>query len=203
MLTGERRAASVIATEDCDVLEIDQKVLQLLAQAFPAVGHSIARFYRDRLMNRVSYISPLFQSFPPNIRPRLAAQFALREVAADEVLIREGQPGEGLYVVVSGTALVSRVDPQGRARPVNLMVEGDVFGEISLLSGEPATATVTAKRRMIVLALPHRLFQHVVDAFPEVLDAALALWREREKHDRRLAGTHEHMSGLRRLALRV
>ena len=61
-----------------------------------------------------------------------------------EKIIEQGKPGKSMYILAGGSAEV-RVEHDGELVPVGRLDEGDCFGEISLLTGEPRTATVVAE----------------------------------------------------------
>ncbi len=91
------------------------------------------------VLDRVDVFEPL----DPDQRAELAQ--SARRVAFDrgEAIVRQGEAGASLFVVLAGEAVVTVATPHG-AREVRRLVPGMVFGEMSLLTGEPRTATVTA-----------------------------------------------------------
>jgi CRP-like cAMP-binding protein len=77
----------------------------------------------------------------------------LRVVEPGAIIVAEGEPGEGLYIVTAGSVKVFIRNPSGRNVPVARLGEGQYFGEIASLSGRPRTATVTAAGRTELLEL--------------------------------------------------
>jgi CRP/FNR family cyclic AMP-dependent transcriptional regulator len=113
----------------------------------------------------------------------------LREVAisADEidlrdgyVLTREGRPGREFFVLVEGTVEVTR-----DGKKLADMRAGDWFGEISLLTHTPRTATVTATSPVRVLVITDRAFRRVVETMPRIALKVLASVGQRLDHDAR------------------
>jgi CRP-like cAMP-binding protein len=101
--------------------------------------------------------------------------------AADEIsvregrdLVREGEHGRELYVIVDGTVRVTR-----KGRKVATMGPGDFFGELALISGAPRSATVTTETDATVMVLDPRRFDVVLDREPQVLRAVLATMADR------------------------
>jgi CRP-like cAMP-binding protein len=94
-------------------------------------------------------------------------------------------PAGGLWVRVAG-----EVDVTMRAGATKVLLAslkpGDVFGEISLLNDEPATATVTAARQSTVLFLARDIFQRLCAAFPEIREYVSTLGEERAMDTRLL-----------------
>jgi CRP/FNR family cyclic AMP-dependent transcriptional regulator len=101
--------------------------------------------------------------------------------AADEItvregrdLVREGEHGRELYVVVSGSVRVVR-----KGRTVARMGPGDFFGELALVSGAPRSATVTTESETTVMVLDPRRFDVVMDREPRVAKAVMAAMADR------------------------
>jgi CRP-like cAMP-binding protein len=91
----------------------------------------------------------------------------VREIPADEVLVREGEVVKDLLYVASG---VARIESAGRI--IAVCGPGDYLGEMSFLSGEPATATVVASRPMRVLAFDQQRL-HVAVASDAAIHRAM------------------------------
>ena len=90
---------------------------------------------------------------------REAAQLAERlQVGAGEVILREGRLGRELFVILSGTATVTRA-----GRVVNLLEAGDYFGELAAIEPAPRSATVTATSDLDVLIIGPREFEAIMD----------------------------------------
>jgi len=181
ILSGEPRAATVLAEGDCELVEIRADVLLELASEHPGVVPALARFYRRRLLANAMATSPLFRSFGREDRAALISRFRTREVAEGTTVVAEGEPSDGLYVVLSGALDVwkRRGEEQVRAGALR---EGDVFGEMSCLRKGPAAASVTAARRSILLRLPRSDFDELVMAYPQVLELVSDLTDERHRN---------------------
>ena len=78
-----------------------------------------------------------------------------------ERIVRQGDPGEVLYVIVSGTADV-RLEQGGLTTTVSTLEPGKFFGEMSLLTGEPRSATVVAVTQLSVIAVSKSALLQVV-----------------------------------------
>jgi MFS family permease len=120
------------------------------------------------LLRSVSLLSLL----PEPTLESLARALVRIEVAAGEVFIREGDPGDLFYVIESGTVEVTK-----NGRQVSTAGPGDYVGEIALLRDVPRTATVTATSATVLQALDREHFIPAVTgqgAFREAADAAIA-----------------------------
>ncbi len=69
----------------------------------------------------------------------------LSTYGAEQVVVKEGTPGDRLYVVTRGVLMVTTASPSGDEVRVGTLNVGDFFGEVALLTGRPRAATVTAE----------------------------------------------------------
>jgi len=178
LLSGAPRAATVTAEGPGEVLEIPAAVLQAIAARHPHLAASLRKFYRQRLLANAMAVSPVFRPFGTAERKQIMGRFRAREVAAGEVIIREGEPSDGLYVILDGTVDVLK---RKRAEEVlaGRLAEGDLFGEVSCLRKTGATATVRARRGGTLLRLPRPDFDELVMAYPQILELVSTLSDER------------------------
>ena len=179
LLSGAPRTANVVAEDDTAILEVTDVVLRDLAQRHPPVIQSLKNFYRQRLLNNVMAISPLFKDFDPTERKAIVEKFRMRQAANGEVIVAEGKVSDGLYVVLHG---VVEVKARKNKEPIELarLKEGDIFGEMSLLTRNSAAATVTSVGNSILLRLPRESFQELVVTHPQILELVSEL-NERRK----------------------
>jgi CRP-like cAMP-binding protein len=188
LLSGAPRAASVTAELDSELLELRADVLLGIAKQHPHVAQSLRRFYRQRLLANALAASPIFRPFQRGERKVLMERFRARDVATGDAVIREGEPSDGLYVVLEGAVdVVKRRD--GRVVVVGHLREGELFGEMSCLRKAPASATVVVKRPGTLLRLPRKDFDELVVTHPQILELVSTLSEERaESLDAILSG---------------
>ena len=106
---------------------------------------------------------------------RAVARIAeIRELPAGAVVARAGDPGDEFFVVVDGraTAYVS-------ARKRTRLGPGSFFGEMSLLDGEPRSATVVADTPLRLIVIPRREFSRVLAEIPDLMHGLLAVLSRR------------------------
>jgi MFS family permease len=155
-------------------------VIGVLLLGPAAIGAATLDPIREKLLH-----VPVFNGLPP-ARLDLAAQRAeIREVAAGEVVIRQGDAADRFYVIADGEFLVTQRsdaaaasgEPAGEPVELRRMGPGEVFGEIGLLSGVPRTATVTATGPGTLLALDGTDFLELVGSGPGLTSRLLDLHR--------------------------
>jgi len=177
ILSDAPRVATVeSASEDTLLLEISASLLNDLSARYPQLPLALKRFCRQRLLANVMSSSDLFRPFTKLERKRLIELFRAREVRSGATVLKAGELSDGLYVVLSGEVEVRR----GNELLARLR-EGELFGEMSLLTGAPAVATVTAARRTSLLRLPKEDFNTVMMTHPQVLELVANLADQRRR----------------------
>jgi len=164
-----RRQATVEALEDTEVLEMTKDELQRVIQEFPPVSKVLFKFYKERVLDNLLAASTLFQGFPPEERRKLLDEVTLEEFPAGNLVIEEGTPGDCLYIIKSGEVEVFTLDAVREKLVLAKLQEGDYFGEISLISGRPRTASVKVLRAAELLRLDKKNFDRIVARHPETL----------------------------------
>jgi CRP-like cAMP-binding protein len=184
LLSGAPRMASVeSASEDTQLLEISAPVLSELSRQHPQVARALKKFCRERMLSNVMSTSALFEPFNRKDRRSLVEKFRAREVKKNEIIVREGEKTDGLYVVLSGEVEARKGD-----QVLSRLKEGELFGEISLLSKTPATATVMATRRTSLLRLPREDFDALILSHPQILVLISELSEQRLRRTEALTG---------------
>jgi small-conductance mechanosensitive channel len=91
---------------------------------------------------------------------------ALQHFAAGEKVIRQGQVGQALYIIVAGLALMSSRNLDGHEREILSLRNGEFFGEMSLFSGEPSMVTVVASNDLEVMKISAATVHQMIDRQP-------------------------------------
>jgi CRP-like cAMP-binding protein len=150
------------------------RITQLPAAAIESEEASIHR--RAGSLRRIGMLQVLTQA---QIE-RLAAESVERVYAAGEPVIRQGDPGASLFVIMSGRVEVT-AQPEG-APSVRLAVleAGDYFGEMSLMTGAPRSATVAAAVETALLEVSKEAFRHILAAQPDLVERLAAALQVRQ-----------------------
>jgi len=184
MLADVPRLASVIASEECLLLEVSRSLLDELSKRHRALPAAVNRFYKERVLANLIRSSDLFRSFSDAALSHLVERFELRTARRGEDLIKQGDLGRGLFVLLRGKC-AAYDSPTGEEYPE--MTEGAVFGEIALLELCPATATVRAETPCVLLFLPRQAFAEEVLTNPDAAKRLEAIARTRlQRSARRL-----------------
>ncbi len=112
--------------------------------------------------------SPLFTTFSSGELLAVIQGLNLHDFEAGEIIVSEDEPGDSLFVVAGGSVRVYVRNSAGNNKQVRILEEGEFFGEISLLSGKPRTATITAAGPTEILELGRRTLATLVIRHPQV-----------------------------------
>jgi CRP-like cAMP-binding protein len=110
---------------------------------------------------------------------RLAANLRIATFPKGAVLIKEDEAGSSMFVLVTGEAEVT-VPHSARAMPVALLKAGDIFGEMSLLTGAPRSATVTARTPVAAIEIPKSALAPLIEATPKLADRFATILKTRK-----------------------
>ncbi len=175
------RSASVVAEETTELLEISRATLGELCTLDRNVRAVLDAFCSERLKNGVLMSSPVFEGLSPAMLSAVAAGFEERLLEAGVVVVAQGLPSPGLFVVLTGSVdVTARLSADGTggaalgSMRLKVLQPGDVFGEMSLLSGDPASASVTTSQPTRLLALPASSFSSLSET-PELRQRIQAL----------------------------
>jgi CRP-like cAMP-binding protein len=110
----------------------------------------------------------LFSRCTKRERQTIARHAQAAELPAGTDLVREGEPGDALFIILDGEAVVTRDgDEVARVGP------GSHFGELAILDGAPRSATVIAATDVKVAVLGIRMFRTLLREFPELAEQLL------------------------------
>jgi NADH:ubiquinone reductase (H+-translocating) len=110
---------------------------------------------------------------------------------AGEVIVRQGDPGDLMYVMIDGEVEVVQQQAEGGERVVATLTQGAWFGEMALFNEEPRSATVRTMTNVNVLSVDRRTFQTLVAHIAPLREAFERLMQHREAADKARHQQHE------------
>jgi hypothetical protein len=144
---------------------------------FPSHNVHVTEMTEDRMQRkrdeeharRVDALSrvDVFRALDAGGIDRLARRLRQVVFGPGEVILRQGEPGDSLYVVRRGSVAV-QIGVQGASKDVAALGEGDFFGEMSLMTGALRTATVVAKTDVECHVVDKEAFQEIVREKPDL-----------------------------------
>ncbi|MBF0613951.1 MAG: cyclic nucleotide-binding domain-containing protein [Magnetococcales bacterium] len=155
LLSGRRRTATVITEEQCVLVETPRRsMLKLLS-----VVESVQRKLDEVSLRRI--VQQLDSSLAPNELEYLVQDAQFKPFAIGEVIFREGDTADGLYLIRRGSVSVSR-QVSGKEVVLAYLSAGNYFGEMALVSDAPRSATITAAAPTEVILLTAERFKAVI-----------------------------------------
>ena len=138
-------------------------------------GPAPARPRRAALLGRIE----LFRGFPADERAEIEELMRERVLGRGSSVVRQGEPGSSVFIVAEGALDVVR-EQDGAETPLRRLVPGDIFGEMSLLTGQPRTATVRAATDAVVFEVAKDHLDPVLRRRPELAEGLAAMVAARQ-----------------------
>ncbi|MFH0901658.1 MAG: cyclic nucleotide-binding domain-containing protein, partial [Pseudomonadota bacterium] len=193
LVPGSRRSREIPAVNEVSVFEIplDLDDLEVVEQSEKCGRTSLPSV--TRAASAVLPRTPLFSSLDEKSLGTVIERVKLIRLEPDQILFRQGDRGDSLYVVAEGEVAVV-AEPTGGIGGVGLaqegaasdspvevarLGEGAFFGEVAILTDQPRTASVMATAHTTVLAIDRDLIGDLIEESPEVLRILLRFLRDR------------------------
>ena len=127
--------------------------------------------------------SPLFEMLNDTEREAIVQEMEGETHDEGSVILSEGDPGTSMYIIASGEVKVY-TRPANKSGPLYLakLGEGDFFGEVSVLTGKPRTATITASQRTELLRLDKEKLDGVLSKHPGIRKVLDDFYKKRATH---------------------
>lgn len=174
---------SVTAEHSSALLEIPRELVLKLAKTRPAITQFLKELFKQRILDTALASVPLFSQLHPQDRKQIVARFTPFKAKEGTVIVHEGEPGDCMYFITSGSVgvytLLLDADEQAAAgggnqdEPLLLatLKSGDFFGEQAIVSEEPRSATVIAQTNVMMLRLTKYDLDAVLQEFPAIESA--------------------------------
>ncbi|MBI4772617.1 MAG: mechanosensitive ion channel [Deltaproteobacteria bacterium] len=120
----------------------------------------------EKILRSIDFLSPLSDD---DFR-FLSGEVYVEYYSQGETLIRQGDDGESFYIVGSGSVEVYADSSQKQRTRIACLTAGNFFGELSVLTGEKRSATVTAETDCEVFVLHRKSFQHIIKSHPALAE---------------------------------
>ncbi len=173
-----QRCASIMAGTTCMILEISKPVLATLIKKHPQIAETLKEYSARRVLDNKLANVPLFTHLDPDERQKIADFLTLINVKKEEMIVKEGEIGDCMYLIKSGqvgvyTTVMNGEEAniiQGEQEQLHLatLQDGDFFGEQALIVNEPRNASIIALTDAQLLRLSKAELSAIVNAYPRV-----------------------------------
>jgi predicted acylesterase/phospholipase RssA/CRP-like cAMP-binding protein len=191
LLNGDHSMIDMRALEDSLLLVLSREIFEGLMESHPEVWQQVSglarkntcRLLLSRQLNQLlgggmeTIVDPMLRlkaeqgwlNFEDEILQDLEKHVDWVTLDRGQVLFRQGEHADSAYVLVSGRIQVSISDENGVSRVAGQTTQGDIAGEIALITEKDRTATLTALRDCELFRLPRELFTQVSERYPQIM----------------------------------
>ena len=174
--------ASAFAAERTHLIALGPTTTQRLAEKDAQIADALRQAHLARIVGAALHLVPLFAEAGPQGIAVLTRAGRLRVFAKGDVVFEKGQPGDSLYLVVSGVVKVYLPD-----RVLAYLKSGAYFGEMALVKNEPRMASVAAVTDV----------EAFLQSYGPAAEALRRVIHQREQENRELAEHPERLERLR------
>lgn len=122
---------------------------------------------------------PFFIHLPEDELDRIMAQLEIVNLKSGEILFREGDPGENMYIVVSGDLEILMAPDTDNELILNRIPQGEYIGEMSLVTGAPRTASVRAHGDVVLLSMSRAQLMDLIHEHPQLASTMVSVLSHR------------------------
>ena len=173
LISGRRRAATVIASKNCVLIETPRRSMLKLLASVEAVRRTL-----DEVSLKRAVRSFIASSIPEDELDYLVHSAVIKQYDAGSILFNEGDQADGLYLIRRGSVTVSRT-LGGKEIVLSYVAAGNYVGEMALLSGAPRSATVKAAVASEAIVLESKRIQEILARNADLRGQLNALYLDR------------------------
>jgi ABC-type bacteriocin/lantibiotic exporter with double-glycine peptidase domain/CRP-like cAMP-binding protein len=166
LLEGSPRTATVRASGAVQALRVRREQFEALVAQHPALQQDLELHVARQRSRDVLRLSSPLRDLPPQTLEAVIAALEPLTARRGEVVVREGEASNAMFIVREGRFRAYRQVADGRA-DVTYLRRGDVFGERGVLLSEPRTQTIEAASDAELLRLPRAAFDRLSTEAPE------------------------------------
>jgi signal transduction histidine kinase len=111
----------------------------------------------------------LFEGIESELLDKISPDVNVVQLGEGEIIFREGDPGDLLYLVGEGSVKISKSGRGGQQETLGYIRSGNFFGEMALLDGKPRSAMATAAEPTLLGTVNESTFQHILELAPSRL----------------------------------
>ena len=179
--TDGKRHASAMALDDTEILQMTKEDVESIAGDHPGIQEILDSHFRTRVLDKILAVSPLFSSLKREDRLELLEHFELKSFKKGDLITKEGEEGDSLFIIKSGhVEVLTKKD--GELLKLAELKEGEFFGEVSLITGKPRTATVRALGDVELMALNKDDLKDHARRHPNIEETMNRYLKARMKH---------------------
>jgi CRP/FNR family transcriptional regulator, cyclic AMP receptor protein len=169
-------------------MTVDPEVINI--ERWPRVGHHAcrlddewAKWQADRAnVDKILARAGMFQGVDSRAVSALTAELQPINFPSGHTVFAEGEPGDRLYIIVSGKVKIGRRSPDGRDSLLTILGPSDTFGELSIFDPGPRTASATTITDVRVVSMDRELVRAWIADRPGIAERMLKVLARRLRH---------------------
>ena len=171
ILTGGKRTATIRSLTLSRLIQFQRAFVDRLTETHPEAIAELNRLILHRLRRNqlAAILTSYFGPLPSGQIEEIESSGEWVRLGQGEVLFRQGDPGDSFYVLVSGSLGVLVRDAEGRDKVINRIPNGELVGEMALLTDEARSATIYAIRDAELVRFSKEVFLLLLDKHPGFL----------------------------------
>src|SRR3989338_2265858 len=166
--SNSRREASVRASSTVNLLEIIKGDVNDIVERHKRVAEVLFDFYKERVVDRLMALSPVFKPLTPADRKEILARLTHEKFEQGKNIINEGEIGDTMFLIKEGKVKVWVKNPEKGTVNMAELEEGDFFGEIALATSHPRIANVTAVADTELVLFSRPMIKDILGKYPEI-----------------------------------
>jgi CRP-like cAMP-binding protein/Fe-S-cluster-containing hydrogenase component 2 len=178
-LSGYPRSATVSAKDDLSLLEISSEILKELMKISPKFREIIEEKYTVRAVRTYLRKVPLFGNLSDTMLNQLEGKVKLKSFNQADVIFREGDPGDSLYIIRNGFVKITKKSGD-KDQIIAYLAQGSYFGEMALLEDEKRSATVSAFTKVEIIQVVKDEFNTLLLTDPKLAEEVNDIIMERK-----------------------
>ena len=170
VLTGGKRTADIIATEDSLLIKLSKNGFETLVSNAGQIIKRMDEVIRQRLRHgQLAEIIPkLFGPLDDAIIEEIEKDIEWIYLKRGEYLCHQGERGESMFIVINGLLMAEITDQCGRRRVVGEINRGETIGEMTIFNHDIRNASVYAYRNSDVVKISRPVFDSLSKKYPQI-----------------------------------
>lgn len=173
LISGAGRTASIQASKPTALIRLPKEAFEKLASEAPEIIETIGDIARKRLQRDqlLRVLPQFFSSLPEEALATIEAQLEWVDLERGELLLRQGDPSDSIYLVVIGRLRAYVTGKSGERKVLSDISQGEIIGEMGFFTQEPRSASICAVRKSTVVRIHKQLFESLIQKYPAVMIA--------------------------------
>lgn len=171
LLLGGKRNAAVKAAEDSVLVMITRDNFELIVKKYKEIRKQLLDVVLHRLRKTqwMNILTSYFGEIDEETHGFLKKRFEWVHVKKNCALFEKGEAGESMYILVNGLLQAVTTDENGAQRVIGRITQGEIAGEMAIITGEKRAASVYAVRESDLVRLSRESFEEISRQYPRIM----------------------------------